>query len=189
MSLSAKEMKFVSEVAHGSSPRAAYKAVYNPKTENQDSIRSLASKIMRRPGVREAIDSIKAEIQADMVSSCVWDARAAMIARINDARRLDCEIERQLEGIDTEIQGIESDESLSDSEKKKLIGRVKQRNVIGRSVQIKQSIYADLDKSVAGNTDETTIPIGLQLLQLDPRDCMQEDPDAYAVSSGTSKAG
>lgn len=184
-----KELKFVSEVAHGSSPRVAYKAVFNPKTENQNSVRAMAAKIMRRPGVREAIDSIKAEIQADVVASCVWDARAAMIARINDTRRLDMEITRQLEGIDIEIQGIESDENLSDSEKKKLKGRVMQRNVIGRSVQIKQSIYADLDKSVAGKADETTIPIGLQLLQLDPRDCIQEDPDAYAVSSGASKAG
>ena len=181
MTLSAKELKFVAEVAHGSSPRAAYKAVYNPKTDNQDSIRALASKVMRRPGVREAIDTIKAEIQADMVASCVWDARAAMIARITDARRLDCEIDRQLHGIDIEVQGIDSDESLSDSEKLQRKGRIMQRSVIGRTVQIKQTIYADLDKSVAGVKSDDEPCLGERLLALSA--AIDFDPDEYAENT------
>jgi hypothetical protein len=184
MSLSSKELKFVSEVAHGASPRAAYKDVYCPKTDNNDSIRALASKIMRRPGVREAIEQIKEDLQAEMVASCVWDARAAMIARINDARRLDMEIERQLQGIDIEVQGIEQDETLPDSEKKKLKGRVMQRTVIARTVQIKQSIYADLDKSIVGVRPDDEPCLGERLLAL--RDSITEDPDEYAASRPNS---
>jgi hypothetical protein len=186
MSLSARELKFVAEVARGSSPRVAYKSVYNPKTDNQDSIRAMASRIMQRPGVREAIESVKREMQADMITACVWDARAAMIARITDARRLDMEIDRQLQGIESELQGIESDETLPDSEKLKLKGRLMQRSVIARTVQIKQTIYADLDKSIQGAPTDGDQPLFMQLLQLNPDSiCIQEDPDEYAASTAT----
>lgn len=184
MSLSAKELKFVGEVARGSSPRAAYKSVYNPKTDNNDSIRAMASRLMQRPGVREAIESVKRDMQADMVTSCVWDNRAAMIARISDARRLDCEIDRQLQGVEMELQGIEQNETLSDAEKLTLKGRTMQKSVIARTVQIKQTIYADLDKSIQGAQPDGEQPLFMQLLQLNPDSFgINEDPDEYAAST------
>jgi hypothetical protein len=175
MALSRKDQLFVAAVIRGDKPKQAYKLAYQPKTANPDSIRSLASRVMRRPDIQSAIESALNDYQNDVIKTAIWDKRASTIQRVKDIEALNDEIERQRTGIEMELSGIDQCD-------KKLIamGRVMQKSVISRTIQAKQAIYQDLDES-ADTTKENEIPLAFHLLTM-AQDSIKEDPDEYKAN-------
>lgn len=174
MALSKKDQTFIGLIIKGDKPKSAYKVAYNPKTDNPDSLRSLASRTMRRPDIQSAIETALNDIQTETINAAIWDKRAATIQRVNDIRALNDEIDRQRKGIEMELDGIERNDI-------QLIqkGRVMQKPVVARTIQIKQTIYQDLDKTA--DTKGNELPLAYFLLTK-AQDSIKENPDDYKAN-------
>lgn len=150
--LSKKQSEFVTHIIEGTPPGQAYKLAFAPKTDNADSLRAMASKERRKPEVNAAIEDGLQALKAEAIQGALWNFRASVISRMNDIETIDMEIQRRLDGLDMEIEGIQA-HWYAPSEKKQLIGKAMQRALIGRDLlATKQMIYASLD-AMAGGSD------------------------------------
>lgn len=179
--LSKKQSQFVAAIIAGTPAGAAYKAAFEPQTDNPDCLRALASKERHKPAVAAAIETGLQTIQADAINSALWSRRASIVARMKDLAQIESEISRRSDGLRIEIDGIRNDPDLTDAQKAQRIGRAMQRPVCSRDlVAAKQAIYAALDEIAGTDGDKPELSMAARILQLSI-DAIKEDPDAYTA--------
>lgn len=145
MTLTDSQKEFVALVLQGRSPSDAYRQAYGG-TDNPDSIRSLASRVMRKPAVTQAIREGREAQKADAIASGVWSRRASIEYRIGLLTALEAETRRRADALREYCEGIDNDEVLSDAEKMQKKARARSRQIIGRdTVAAQLSILAALD--------------------------------------------
>mgnify|MGYP003413172152 CR=1 FL=1 len=175
--LNRKQVAFVNLIINGEPSSLAYKIAFQPKTDNPDSLRAMASRERRKDEVEAAIIDGLQEIKDDAVQGAIWSRRASIIARMNDLELIDQEIQRRQDGLEMEIQGIREG-FYGQHEKKEMIGRAMQRNLLGRELfAAKQMIYASLDAF----DGETVKQADLTASFVDSTD-FDENPDEYAAN-------
>jgi len=175
--LNKKQIAFVNMIINGEPSGLAYKAAFNPKTDNPDSLRAMASRERRKHEVEGAIIDGLQGIKDDAIQGALWNKRASIIARMNDLETIDLEIQRRQDGLELEIQGIQEG-IYCPAEKKELIGRAMQKNLLGRDLfATKRDIYADLDNFENESAKQSDLTN--QFLQATD---FSENPNEYAAN-------
>ena len=140
--LKRKEAAFVRLVLQGVPNQEAYKQAFGG-TDNPASVRSLVSRVLRRPNVAAAIHEGFERQHKDAIETGIWTRRASIVARLKVQEAIQTEIERRKEGLQKELDGIEADTTLTDADKEQRKGRAMQRPLISRDLITAQLTVCD----------------------------------------------
>lgn len=150
--LSAKDAAFVEAILQGESAPNAYRTAFGG-TQNPASVRSLASRVMRKEAVQLAIrDGLEAQ-RNEAIQSGLWNWRTSIAARIRILESIEGEINRRQRGLQIELDGIEADKEASEEEKAQRKGRAMQRPLIDKGLVQSQVAICDTLDALAFTQD------------------------------------
>lgn len=162
--MDAQESQFVEAVLQGRGASEAYRQAYGG-TDNPDSIRSAASRVMRRPAVADAIRAGREAQKADAIASGIWTRRASIQYRIGLLSAIEAETARRYKAMQAYCEAIDADEVLSDAEKAQKKALAMSKPIVGRdTVSAQLSILAALD-TLSFTSDGTK---GVSWYEVDP---------------------
>lgn len=172
--MDAQERQFVEAVLQGYGAGEAYRRAFGG-TDNADSVRSAASRVMRRPAVADAIRAGREAQKADAIASGVWSRRASIQYRIGLLSAIEAETARRYKAMQAYCEGIDADETLAPAEKAQKKALAMSKPIVGRdTVSAQLSILAALD--VLSFTSDGTK--GVSWYEVDPE--ARNAPEAMA---------
>ena len=135
----------------------AYAASHKGCTFNPDSVRSLASRFIRRPKVAEYLNAALSNLKQSAIEYGVWSREQSLFERREKLDALNADIESRKQRLQTAIELIQNDKSLSNAEKAQRIIQATQRPIYGRdTIEAHKALCDSLDALTWTNDREKT---------------------------------
>lgn len=130
--MTVQETVFCEEYLKTFNASAAYAASHKHATLNPDSVRSLASRFMRRPHVTAFIQATLGRISQSAFEFGIWSRTQSLLARKDMLLALKSDIEKRKQRLQDVIESIQNDETLGNADKAQRIVQATQRPIYGR---------------------------------------------------------
>ena len=124
----------------------AYAASHPDCTDNPDSVRSLASRFIRRPAVVAYITAARQRVKQSAIEHGIWSREQSLLARREMFDAFNADLKERKERLQGIIEAIQSDETLSPADKAQRIIQATSRPIIGKdTIEAHKAICDSLD--------------------------------------------
>lgn len=145
-SMTVQETAFCEVYIKTGNASEAYAASHKDCTSNPDSVRSLASRFIRRQNVAAYIQAYLNRVKESAIECGIWSREQSLIERRDKLNALNADIETRKQTLKTAIELIQNDETLSNADKAQRIIQAIQRPVYGRdTIEAHKSLCDSLD--------------------------------------------
>ena len=174
--LTRRESKFIESIIEGASPADAYREAFNIQNMKRNSLRSLASRLMKKPEVKAALADAEEAFRTDLSYSINWSIERSIRTRLLAIELMKTNIEQRANAIKEEADAIMHSKEMSDSQKEIASAKVRQKVIFGHEdARTITAICESLDRLCRISDAESQNGVQRIVFINDPRDIAQQN--------------